>query len=187
MEGSRSHCLPRSLLTGLGSTRAGRAHEGRPVRGCRPFCALVAGEHAGRAQAGRWDPTHCCPSLQGGRPPGLGKHCLVSRQGTTLRGSLISRVAWQGLCLNTAQACQCQRLPWASLPGQSSWGCDAPSGFQAPVLGAGQGGGARGHRSRAGTSGHSEEPESRLSGAGASPGRACRAVHSPRARPRARI
>lgn len=175
------------MLLGLGSTRAGRAHEGRPVRGCRPFCTLVAGEHAGWAQVGRWDPTHCCPSLQGGRPPGLGKHCLVSWQGMTLRGSLISRVAWQGFCLNTAQARQSERLPWASLLGQSSWGCDAPSGFQAPILGAGQGSGARGHRSRAGTSGHSDEPESHLRGAGASPGWACRAAHSPRAGLRARI
>lgn len=49
-----------------------------------------------------------------------------------------SQVAWQGLCLNTAHARLPERLPWASLPGQSSWGCDAPSGFQAARCRAGE-------------------------------------------------
>lgn len=101
--------------------------------------------------------SHTLPPFPPGRTAtSLGKHCSVARQGTTVRGSLLSRVAWPGLCLNTARARQSERLPWASLPGQSSWGCDAASGFQ----GAGQGRGARGHRSRAGASGHSEEPKS---------------------------
>lgn len=82
--------------------------------------------------------TQCYPSLQEGRPPGLGKHCFVSQKSVTLRGNLTSHVAWQGLCLNTAHARLSEWLPWTSLPGQSSWGCDAPSGFQAPRCRAGE-------------------------------------------------
>lgn len=73
--------------------------------------------------------TQCYPSLQEGRPPGLGKHCFVSQKSVTLRGNLISHVAWQGLCLNTAHARLSEWLPWDLASGPKLLGLRRPLGF----------------------------------------------------------